>query len=268
MGAVVLRRNVADQGRSMAAWTAGLMLLALMYMALYPTIHASGVNIQQLLDQMPKALRDAFLGAGVDYNTPAGYLGTELFALVVPIVLLVVAIVGGSRALAGEESGGTIDLLLSTPLARERLVIEKAAATALPVLLMAGATWVLVAGLGPAFGLRVDLVTLAAALTAIALMALGFGQIAMLVAGATGHRGLGAGAAGALAVASYALNAVAPSVSALKGVDNAISPFHWTGGPGALANGVPWNGMVALLALAVAALVLTAVTYERRDLGA
>lgn len=268
MQAVVLRRNVADQARSMAAWTAGLMLLALMYMALYPTIHSSGVNIQQLLDQMPKALRDAFLGAGVDYNTPTGYLGTELFALIVPIVLLVVAVVGGSRALAGEEGAGTIDLLLSTPLARARLVIEKAAAAALPVLVMATATWALVAALGPVFGLRVDLATLAAALTAVALMAVGFGQIAMLVAGTTGRRGLGAGVAGALAVALYALNAVAPSVAGLQGVNNAISPFHWSGGPGVLANGVPWTGMVALLALVAVAFVLTVVTYQRRDLSA
>lgn len=268
MQAVVLRRNVADQARSMAAWTAGLMLLALMYMALYPTIHSSGVNIQQLLEQMPKALRDAFLGAGVDYNTPTGYLGTELFALIVPIVLLVVAVVGGSRALAGEEGAGTIDLLLATPLARTRLVIEKSVASALPVIVMAAATWVLVAAIGPAFGLRVDLPTLAAALTAVALMALGFGQIAMLVAGASGRRGLGAGVAGALAVATYALNAVAPSVSALQGINNAISPFHWSGGPGVLANGVQWTGMVALLALVLAALVMTIVAYERRDLSA
>lgn len=266
MHAFVLRRGLAEQARALAAWAGGIGLLALMYLAFYPAIHSSGVNIQQLLDQLPKPVRDAFLGAGVDYNTPTGYLGTELFAFIVPVLLLVVAIVAGSRSLAGEEGSGTMDLLLATPLPRRRLVLEKAVVTSAPLLGLAAVVWTVVAALGPPFGIMVNLADLAVALVAVALMAVGFGLLAMLVAGATGKRGLGAGAAGALAVGLYALNALGSAVDALRGAAGIVSPFHWSGGPGVLASGVPWPGMLALIVLPFVLLALTLAAFERRDL--
>ena len=266
MHAHVLRRGLAEQTRALIAWAGGLGLLALMYLAFYPAIHGSGVNIQQLLDQLPKPVRDAFLGAGVDYNTPTGYLGTELFAFLVPLLLLVVAIVAGSRALAAEESTGTIDLLLATPLPRRRLVVEKALAASLPVLGLAAVVWLVVLAFGPPFGIVVNVADLAVALLAVALMAIGFGLLALLIAGATGRRSLGAGAAAGLAAACYVLNALGSAVPALQGVATIVSPFHWTGGPGVLVSGVPWSGMLALVVLPFVLLGLALLTYERRDL--
>ena len=268
MHAFVLRRNLADQTRALAAWAAGIGVLALMYLAFYPAIRNSGVNIQQLLDKLPKPVRDAFLGVGVDYNSPTGYLGTELFAFLVPVILLVVAIVGGSRALAAEEGNGTIDLLLSTPLSRRRLVGEKAMAAVLPVFGLAAVVWLVVLAFGPVFGIDANPVDLLVALVAVALLAVGFGLLAMLVAGATGRRGLGAGAAAALAALLYVLNALGSAVAALQGVSGIVSPFHWSGGPGVLVNGVPWTGMAALIVLPLLLLALMLVTYQRRDLSA
>ena len=43
----------------------------------------------------------------------------------VPLLLLVAAIGAGARAIAGEEERGTLDLLLSTPVSRRRLALEK-----------------------------------------------------------------------------------------------------------------------------------------------
>jgi ABC-2 type transport system permease protein len=267
MHAYVLRRNLVDQWRVLVAWAAGLLLLVLLYISLYPAIHSSGFNIQQLLNQMPAALRNAFLGAGVNYDTPTGYLGTELFAFLLPVILLAVAVVGGSRALAGEEGAGTIDLLLATPLRRRRLVVEKSLAAVLPVLGLGVLVWLLVALLGPAFNVQVPLSNLAIALLAVALLAITFGELALAVGGATGKRGLGAGIAGGLAVALYALNAVAPSVTGLQGLDNVVSPFHWSGGPGVLANGVEWGGMLALIIVPVVLLGIAVLTYDRRDIS-
>src|SRR5579864_5852988 len=264
----VLSRNVSEQRRALLAWAAGLAVLATIYMALYPAIRSSGVNIQQLLDKLPEAVRNAILGAGVDYNTPTGYLGTELFAFIVPVILLVMSITNGSRALAAEESTGTIDVLLSTPLRRRRLVGEKWLSAVLPTLAVAAVVWIVVAGLGPAFGVGVSLGSLAIGLLAVALMAIAFGTLALAIAGATGKRGVGAGVAGALAVALYALNAVAPSVGGLQPVAEVLSPFHWAGGPGVLAHGVQWPGMLALVALPFVFVVLGVLAYDGRDIAA
>ena len=268
MHADVFRRELADHRRAVLAWSAGAVLLSVMYILLYPTIRSSGAGLQQLLDSMPKALRSAFLGTGVDYLSPSGYLGTELFSILAPALLLVMGILAGSRALAAEERNGTIDLLLSTPIRRRRLAVEKAVGALLPVFVIAAAIWVAVAAIGPSQGLTVSLGALAVALVAVALLAAGFGMLAFLVASATGSSGVGGGIAAALAVAMYVLNVFGALVPALRSFANAVSPFHWVGGAGVLANGVAWSGMLLLVACPIILLGVSILVYERRDLTA
>jgi beta-exotoxin I transport system permease protein len=268
MHADVLRRELADHRRAVLAWGIGASLLSAMYILFYPTIRSSGSGVQQLLDSMPKAFRDAFIGAGVDYLSPAGYLGTELFSILVPTLLLVMGVLAGSRALAAEERDGTIDLLLSTPIRRRRLAVEKAAGALLPLFAIAAVIWLTVAVLGPSQGLTVSLGGLGVALLAVALLATGFGMLALLVASATGSPGLGGGIAAAVAVTMYVLNVFGSLVPGLAGFANAVSPFHWIGGAGVLANGVTWWAMLLLVICPIALGVLSVLVYERRDLTA
>jgi ABC-2 type transport system permease protein len=264
----VFRRELADHRRSLIGCTAGAVLLGAMYIFFYPTIRSSGAGVEQLLDAMPKGFRDAFIGAGVDYLSPAGYLGTELFSIIVPALLLVMGVLAGGRALAGEEQNGTIDLLLCTPIRRSRLALEKAGGALLPLFVVGAAVWVMIAVVGPSQGLSVSLGRLAVAMLAVALLGAGFGMLAFLVASATGSAGVGGGIAAALAVAMYALNIIGSLVPGLTGFANAVSPFHWDGGSGALANGVPWAGLLLLIVCPIVLLGLSILAYERRDLTA
>ena len=109
--------------------------------AVYPTVRDSP-SLDKFVAQSPEALK-AFIGFGgaIDYTSAAGYLGGELFSFMVPLLLLLAAIGAGARAIAGEEEVGTLELLLSCPISRRRLVLEKLAAlvvetTALGVVLL------------------------------------------------------------------------------------------------------------------------------------
>ena len=264
----ILRREIVDHWHGLLAWIVGAVLLTALYVFFYPSIHSHGAGIQKLLNSMPKAFRNAFMGSGVDYLSPAGYLGTELFGVYVPALLLVLGILAGGRALAGEERDGTIDLLLSTPLPRSRLVIEKAVGGLTPLFGVAAAVWLAVAVLGPSQGLTVHLGRLAEALIAVALLATLFGMLAFLVASATGSPGLGGGVAAAAAMAMYALNIIGSLVVALSGFAKAVSPFHWDGGAGVLVTGVAWWAMLLLIVCPTALVGISIVLYGRRDLTA
>ena len=61
----------------------------------------------------------------VDYTTPEGYLQSELFSFLAPILLIVYTIGAGARAIAGEEEAGSLDLLLSTCRSRRRRVLVR-----------------------------------------------------------------------------------------------------------------------------------------------
>lgn len=262
----VMRREVVDHWRGIVAWCVGAVLLSTLYILFYPSIRRSGAGIQHLLDTLPKAFRDAFLGSGVDYLSPAGYLGTELFSILVPALMLVMAVLAGSRTLAGEERNGTIDLLLATPLRRATLCVEKALGSLSPVFVVGFAIFVAVAVIGPSQGLTVNLGTLVKALVAVALMATGFGMLAFLVSSSTGSPGVGGEVAGAAAIGMYVLNVFGSLVPGLTGFANAVSPFHWVGGAGVLVHGVAWSSMLALAVVPVVLFAIATMLYEQRDL--
>jgi hypothetical protein len=111
--------------------------------AFYPSISKNAASFEKLLGSLPEGLRKAF---GEDFASPAGYLQARLFSIFAPVLLLIYAIGAGSRAIAGEEERQTLDLLLSTPAPRRRVVLDKALA-------MVAAS----AGLGAVLGLAIVL---------------------------------------------------------------------------------------------------------------
>ena len=58
-------------------------------------------------------------------STAEGFYEAETYGLMVPISVIVVTAVIGSRALAGEEQNRTMGLLLANPIKRSRVVLEK-----------------------------------------------------------------------------------------------------------------------------------------------
>lgn len=124
----VFLRTIADARRALAWWSLGLAGLVALMVSVYPTVR-DNPSLNKLVEDYPEALKGfVAFGGDVDYASAAGYLGTELFAFIVPLLLLIAAIGAGARAIAGEEEAGTLDLLLANPLSRRRLLLEKAAA--------------------------------------------------------------------------------------------------------------------------------------------
>ena len=133
-----MRRNVflktlSDARRALVWWSLGLIGMSTLMIAVYPTVR-DNPDLNKMVQDYPEALK-AFIAFGgeLDYVSGAGYLGSELFAFMVPLLLLIAAIGAGARAIAGEEERGTLDLLLANPLSRRRLVLDKLAAVAVEV---------------------------------------------------------------------------------------------------------------------------------------
>jgi len=119
----------------------GLIGFVALIVSVYPTVH-SNPSLNKLAQDYPQALK-AFIAFGgqVDYTTPAGYLGIELFSLMVPLLLMIAAIGTGAGAIAGEEERGTLELLLANPVSRARVVLEKSAALALEIAALGLVLW-------------------------------------------------------------------------------------------------------------------------------
>jgi beta-exotoxin I transport system permease protein len=260
----LLAKTVRDQRRALIGWGVGLAGVATMYSAFYPSVVKSASALSGYLQNMPEAFKNLI---GGDFTSPAGYLRSETFSMLGPILFLVFAVGAGARAVAGEEEAGTLDLLLSTPVRRRQVLIDKFLAMALTTGALAGVLLVTLALVGPPFDLDIPFVDIGAACLMLFLLALAFGSIALAVGCATGHKGFAIGLTGAFAAAAFIVNALAPSVHALQPL-RPLSPFRWYLQPDPLLKGVHVENVAVLLGLTAIAVAAAYVTFERRDLAA
>jgi ABC-2 type transport system permease protein len=261
----VLTKTLRDQRRSLIWWTLGFVLTVFMYAAFWPSVHANASQFNQYIEKFPEAFRNMIGGA--NFGTPEGYVQTELFSLLGPILLLVYAIGAGARAIAGEEEAGTLDLLLSTPVRRGRVLLDKFGSMIMATLFFAALTALSLMVLGPLYDLHLPLQGLGAATSNLFLLALAFGTVALLVGTATGSKGAAIGVSSGLGVLTFVLNTLAPSVEALRPF-RFLSPFRYYSGHEPLTNGFNGIDILVLAGISAVALATALGAFERRDLAA
>lgn len=127
-------KSVRDQRRSLAWWSLGVALLVAVTIAVWPAVR-DAPQLDELVADLPPALRAAF-GAD-DLTSPAGYLGSRLFALLVPVLFTIYGIGRGAAAVAGEEERGGLELLLAHPLSRRRIALARLGAALSGLLVLA-----------------------------------------------------------------------------------------------------------------------------------
>ncbi|MFB3737956.1 MAG: ABC transporter permease subunit [Candidatus Velamenicoccus archaeovorus] len=261
----VFSKTLRDQRRSLLWWTLGFAGTVLLYSAFWPSIRDNAAELTRYVERMPEFMRN--LIGDVDYGTAEGYIQSEVFSFLGPILLLVYAVGAGSRAIAGEEEAGSLDLLLSMPVRRARVLLDKFWAMLLPTFWLVFAMWLGLVAFGPAFDLRPGLEGFTAASLNLFLLAMAFGTIALATGAATGSKGLAVGVTSGIALVTFILNTLAPSVDWLEPY-RVLSPFHYYAGGDPMLNGfAPAHAMV-LAAITVVALGVALVAFDRRDLAA
>ena len=261
----VILKTLRDRRRSLLFWGLGLVALAVIMVAFFPVIRDAPF-ISEYIESFPEEFLALFAGEVIDYTSGEGFLNGELFFLMYPLLMLIFAIGFGSGAIAGEEEKGTLDLLLSNPLNRWRLVLDKFIAMVICTLLLTIVFWAALAIGGAAVDMGLNLVRLAAVCFSGFLLAITFESIALAMGCARGKHGLSIGVGGALGVYAYLLNALAPLIEWLEPFQIA-SPFYYYIDANPLSNGLDPVHASVLIGLTVIFLGIAIITFERRDLA-
>jgi ABC-2 type transport system permease protein len=246
-------------------WVAlGMGGMTAYFAILFPT-YSKILDMQSLLAKMGPVAK--LFGAAGDVNTLTGFLHIELFSMILPALLVVLMAGMGSGFTAGEESKGTIDVLLSYPISRRRLVLEKSLAVFLAGTVAVAVTW-LSGVVGAALSsspLAAD--KLAAACVMLLLLSTVYGSLALAISAATGNRGAAIGVAVGLLVVTYLIDGLAAIVDGLNTI-RWVSPFKYYMGNDPLRNGIDAGDAAVLAALTLIFLVVSVIAFERRDLAA
>jgi ABC-2 type transport system permease protein len=263
MAPELLADTLRDRRRSLLWWTFGLVALVALNVAFYPSIR-DDASLSEFGKDLPDGLRALFAGGELDIASPAGYLNSQIYALMAPLLLLVFSIGAGSSAVAGEEERGTLDLLLAQPLRRRDYVLQRALALMVLVALLSMALLATVAVGSALVDLEIGFDKLLAAGGSVALLAAFFGCLA-LAAGALGPgRGRATTVAAALATAAWVFDGLGQTVDALDAW-RPLSPYYQALGDNPLREGVPWGGWALLAFGSVLLVAIAAAGLERRD---
>jgi ABC-2 type transport system permease protein len=260
------RRGVTDHLRALIGWVIGIVAYVALISAIFPSITKS-VDLDKLLQSYPDALKSLFgIAGGGSLDSGAGFLDAELFGLMLPLLVLVLAIGSGAGTFAGEEDAGRLELILAGPVRRSSAVLAKCLGLAVEIAVVCLAAGVALAVLDPIFGLDLSFLHLAAGVLQIALVGLCYGSIALAVGAATGNRTIALGAGAGLAAAGYL-------VSGLHDLAGWLDPFRvlsvfWWLGAAPLQNGIRGWGVLVVLAISIVAVTLGAWLVGRRDLRA
>ena len=248
-----------ERRRSLLAWGLPLGLWSAFVVSIYPSIEDA---IGKAVQDYPPALKQAF-GIG-ELTSVEQYLHAEMLSLIVPLALGYLAARSIASGLSGAAESGRLDVLLSAPVSRTRLVTAGFCATAIELAAVLAVTVALTmignllsgAGLsfGNAFAGYAEVWPLALLFAGLGVVVTGFSLRTSIVTGVV---------AGAL-VGMYVIDLVGRLDTSLDWVRYA-SVFRYYGN--AIEDGIDPLAFFGVTAAAVALAAVGAVLFERRDLA-
>jgi ABC-2 type transport system permease protein len=260
----VFLKDLWDRRRSMLWWMIGMLVMTGWLVAFYPVIRNSQ-EMQDFITDFPPELLAMF---GIDpatFLTGAGYLQGELYSFIAPIIVITFTVMGGVAATAREENTGTMDMLLALPIRRSSVILQKIASLALTSIAIVASIAVALAVLNTPLDLKLSIGGIVAITSALWLLGLVFGGLAMLIGAFTGNPSVAGGLAAGFAVLAWAANAFVSLFDWLEWPSK-LSPFSWFVDGSPLING--WtSGQVWLLVASLAAIGGAMVLFMRRDIA-
>jgi ABC-2 type transport system permease protein len=128
-----LAKELRARRGMMIGWSVGMAVWAVLVILLFPSV---GPQFGEL--DLPEFYE--FFGPIGAFATLEGWIAVETLDLGIGVVLAIVAIIAGADTLAGEEERGTLELLLALPVRRWQVVLAKAFALGIVLLVILLAT--------------------------------------------------------------------------------------------------------------------------------
>ena len=235
----------------------GLSAMCALVVFVYPSYRDQLISFE-----IPEALKP--LIGDADYASAEGFLTAEFFSWG-PLLGVIFAIMAGTALLGGEEAGGTLDLLLSQPISRRRLVMEKMSGFAVGACLIAvlvDVGWLLSV---PFVEIDISLVKLLASTFLMVPQMLLVAAVSVWATAFLPERKLATGFVTAFVVASFFGNYLAELVDVL-------APLRWASffnyqNSEVLTKGLNLGDLAVLLVATLAFAVLAVLSFQEREIG-
>ncbi len=253
---------------ALMGWLLACVVLTAVLLLIYPSIRDQSHQLNKVINQLPAGLRGLKTGssASVDVGSAVGFLNSQVYYATLPILFIILAISRGSALIGRDEHDHTLELLLSRPISRGRLLVGKAISGALELLLVGAATSLVVIVLGHAVKLDISIARLVLVGLYTTLFSLSFGAIALAIS-AVGRltKRASTGLAIFLSLGGYLITSLSGLTHYLIAPAR-FAPYHYFV-PDKILNGQPVNGLnLYLLGCFVLTGLVAYFGFRRRDI--
>lgn len=120
----ILKKELFYNKYSLITWTSIFVAIMIMYMGIYPSFADNIAEMEMFMETMPKEFLQMFNMDQLSMANPLGYFGTESMFFYL-IFAGIFSITNASNVLSKEEDEKTIEFLLSKPVSRTNILINK-----------------------------------------------------------------------------------------------------------------------------------------------
>ncbi len=263
---IVFMETLRRGWRGMIYWGLGVGLYGFI-MAAYVQDADMLKQYAEIANSFPPALLKLFGGDAAMLATPEGFLAYGFFGFAV-LILAVYAILSGLNISANDEDSGVLDVVLSLPLPRWRLMLEKFAAYSLLIvgIIVLSLVGLMLGNQVSAMPIEVGKIipSMVNVLPSV-LLILAFSACA---GGVFHSKGMATAVSALFVVVSYLLNFLGELASStLVGQVRALSFFRYYDHNGVVLNGLSWGNILLLIVAATALVAVGLWGFQRRDVG-
>lgn len=255
----LIAAQLHERRRSVLSWGLPIGLWSAFIVAIYPSVEDA---LSKAIASYPEALKQAFGIA--ELSSVEQYLNAEMLSLIVPLAVGYLAVRSVASGLSGAAESGRLDVLLSAPVSRRRLVASGflAAAVELAVVLAVGLTICMLGSLLSGAGLSLGRALAGYAnVWPLALLSAAFG---VLATGWSLRTSVVTGSVAGLLVAMYVADLIGRLDTGLDWIRYG-SVFRYYGS--AIEDGIDPLSFLGLIAVAVLVASAGALLFDRRDLS-
>ena len=254
---------LSSRWRSILIWSTCMFFLALMFTGLHESFAS---DIESMAKNAPAAM-EAVWGGNLEHaSTPEGWLGLELYGLILPIVLCIIGVAAGASMVGAEEDSGTLELLLASPISRSALISQKFAAGATQIFVIAIVVWLGIVIGTLIFDFEVSLMNVFITTVMAFLLGLASCSVTLFAQSLKGHKSMAISTGAVFVAASYVTNILSRLIDSLSWL-KWVSSFHYYNGAEVLLNGVNFFYLFGMLIVCWIIFAMAIWRFNRRDTG-
>lgn len=260
----VIRWTLWQRRWSTMWWSVGIIGFILMNMLFYPSFKDQAAEMQKSFEAMPDAAVQLF-GGSTDFFSPVGFLNSQIFFIMLPLLLGMLGVALGASLLAREERDKTIELLLAKPISRGVLLAGKVIAGTLILAFVGTLVAVATVITARAVGLEVSSWAIVLACLACFLLSWCTGAIALLFTALGRARAAALGVAALVGVGGYLVVSLSGTVDWLEAPSKAL-PFYYYQSERILQGDYNSLNLLYFVAVGIFAGVVSHLAFRGRDI--